>query len=39
MPASLHYGLTTSSARGPRSMPRMRWTRELPHQLAVRWTR
>jgi hypothetical protein len=36
---STHYGLTLSHPRRPRTMPRMRWTRETPHHLAVRWAR
>jgi hypothetical protein len=39
MPASVHYGLPLNSARRPRTMPQMRWTREIPHHAAIRWTR
>jgi hypothetical protein len=39
MPASMHYGLPLSDPRRPRTQPRMRWTRDLPHHVAIRWTR
>ena len=38
MPAPLHYGLTLERSRRG-TMPRMRWTRELPPHVAIRWTR
>jgi hypothetical protein len=39
MPASIHYGLALNSTRRPRTQPRMRWARESPHHVAIRWTR
>ena len=39
MPASIHYGLALNSTPRPRTQPRMRWTRESHHHIAIRWTR
>ena len=39
MPASIHYGLPLNPPRRPRTQPRMRWTRESPHHVSIRWTR
>jgi hypothetical protein len=37
MPASLHYGLVTDHPNSTRPQPRMRWTRESPRHLVIRW--
>ena len=39
MPSSMHYGLTLNRPRRPRTQPRMRWTHQIPHHVAIRWTR
>jgi hypothetical protein len=39
MPAFPDYALTLDGPRRRSSLPRMRWTRELPHHVAIRWTR
>ena len=39
MPVSLHYGPTLDRPRRRSSQPRIRWTHEVPHHVAIRWTR
>ena len=39
MPVSLHYGPTLDRVRRRSSQPRIRWTHEVPHHVAIRWTR
>ena len=37
MPNSLHYGLVTDRPNSTRPQPRLRWTRDSPRHLVIRW--
>ena len=37
MPNSLHYGLVTARPNSTRPQPRLRWIRDSPRHLVIRW--